>query len=61
MKLLCFFLGHKWSSWEYVRAIGRYDEKLKRTCKRCQKFQNYVGLTDYNHKGQKIPLNYDRD
>ena len=49
-------MGHKWDSWQYVRAVGRYDERLKRICKRCECTQNYTGLTEYNEKGEKIPL-----
>jgi len=55
MRIICFFIGHKWSSWKYVKAIGRYDERLKRTCIRCGSNETYTGQTDYTPTGEKIP------
>ena len=57
MKIICFFIGHKWSIWKYVKSIGRYDELIKRTCSRCNHVEMYKGMTDYDIKGNKIPLN----
>jgi len=45
MNIKCI-LGHKWSKWEYVKPIGRYEDKLKRHCKRCGKTDIYIGLTE---------------
>jgi hypothetical protein len=56
MRVICFLFGHKWSKWKYIRAIGRYDEKLQRTCCRCHENDFYTGLTDYDSKGNKIPI-----
>ena len=55
--LICSVIGHAWSRWRYIRAFGRYDDRLDRTCKRCGKIETYTGLTDYNWKGEKVPIN----
>jgi hypothetical protein len=55
MRIICFFIGHRWSSWKYVKAIGRYDERLKRKCIRCSHTETYTGPTDYSTAGEKIP------
>ena len=55
MRVICFFIGHRWSSWKYVKAIGRYDERLKRKCNRCSHSEIYTGPTDYSTIGEKIP------
>lgn len=52
MKIICFFIGHKWSIWKYVKSIGRYDELIKRTCSRCNHVEMYKGMTDYDIKGK---------
>jgi hypothetical protein len=55
MGLICFIIGHRWSSWKYIKSIGRYDELLKKTCKRCGHEEFYKGMTDYSETGEKIP------
>lgn len=55
-KIVCFFVGHNWGRWLYIRAIGRWDDRLKRKCLRCRKTQIYVGPTDYTKNGEKIPV-----
>lgn len=55
MKIVCLIFGHNWSKWKYIKAIGRYDEKLMRTCKRCSNDDFYVGSTEYDKEGNKIP------
>ena len=57
MKLICFFLGHKWSKWIYLGVSGRYDERLKKVCQRCGNQNFYTGTTDYNKNGEKVPYN----
>lgn len=57
MRIICFFIKHRWTKWKYIKAVGRYDEMLSRKCLRCEKIENYKGLTEYNHKGEKIPFN----
>lgn len=56
MKVICFLFGHKWSSWKYVKPIGRWDELLKRTCKRCDDVDFYKGLTETTINGEKKPF-----
>lgn len=56
MGLFCFLLGHDWSDWIYIKSVGRWDERLKRNCKRCKKHQNYTGPVEYNEKGEKVPF-----
>jgi hypothetical protein len=53
-KILCLFT-HKWSDWEYIGSSGRYDEKLRKECKRCGSFDIYIGPTDIDNRGRKIP------
>jgi hypothetical protein len=55
MQFFCYIFGHKWSHWRFIRAIGRYDEKLDRKCLRCSKVENYVGLTEWDRTG-KVPF-----
>jgi hypothetical protein len=54
MNLFCI-LGHNWSFWKYVKASGRYDEMLKRTCHRCGKVEFYTGTVEIDEKGRKVP------
>ena len=54
MNIFCI-LGHKWSFWKYVKASGRYDEMLKRTCNRCGRVEFYTGMVDLDEKGRKVP------
>lgn len=54
--IVCFFLGHKWAKWRYVRAVGRYDEMLSKKCLRCSKKETYKGLTKTLKNGDKIPF-----
>ncbi len=54
-QIICFFIGHMWYKWRYIRSIGRYDEMLYRECKRCNKSQTYKGLTELTKTGQKVP------
>lgn len=53
--IICFFIGHKWSNWKYIKPVGRYDEKLRRDCKRCKNQDFYTGLTELDKTGNKIP------
>ena len=46
MNIKCMIFGHKYSEWEYVKPIGRYEDKLKRKCKICGKYDTYTGLTN---------------
>lgn len=55
MKIICFFIGHRWSKWKYVKSIGRYDELIKRSCIRCNHDEIYKGMTEYDIRGNKIP------
>lgn len=45
-KIKCLLSIHDWSKWTVVKSIGRYEEKLKRTCSRCGKIHLYEGLTE---------------
>lgn len=54
-RIICYFVGHSWGKWLFIRAIGRWDERLKRTCRRCRKIQVYTGPTDYTKSGEKTP------
>jgi len=59
MKLLCLIGIHKWSSWEYIGDIGRYEQKLKSTCDRCGKPKIYIGITDQDIETRKLsPYKY---
>lgn len=55
MWLICIIFAHKWGKWKYIKPIGRYDEKLKRTCQRCGKVEEYIGSTKINNNGDKVP------
>jgi hypothetical protein len=55
-QIVCFFIGHKWTKWLYVRAIGRYDEMLNRKCIRCRKSETYKGLTKTLSNGNRVPF-----
>lgn len=55
MRIICFFIGHKWSNWKYVKSIGRYDELIKRSCQRCRHGEFYKGMTECDEKGNKVP------
>jgi hypothetical protein len=57
--LVCLFTGHNWTRWKYVRSVGRYDEVLKRNCKRCSRMELYKGLTESTITGDKIPFGYE--
>lgn len=54
-RIICFIIGHEWSKWRYIKAVGRYDEMLKRRCKRCHCSKFFVGLTKLSKEGNKIP------
>jgi Prophage protein (DUF1660) len=56
MRIICFFFGHKWTKWRYVRALGRYDEMLSRKCIRCGNCDTYKGLTKTTKNGDRIPF-----
>ena len=55
MKIICFFFGHIWSKWVYVRSVGRYDERIDRRCKRCNKLQIHIGIYEYDKNGNIEP------
>jgi hypothetical protein len=55
MKLICFFLGHLWTKWKYVRSVGRYDDRIDRRCKRCNELQTHIGRYDYDKNGDIEP------
>lgn len=55
MRLICLLIGHKWSDWKYIKTIGRYDERLDRTCDRCKTIETYIGPTEFDEFGRKIP------
>lgn len=50
-------MGHRWTRWKYVKSVGRYDELLKKTCKRCGRTKFYKGVTETTIVGEKIPFN----
>jgi len=54
MSILCLLGIHKWSDWEYVGDIGRYEQKLKSTCERCSKSKIYIGITDQDQETRKF-------
>ena len=45
MKIKCLLFGHTFTDWEYIKPIGRYEDKLKRKCIYCGKKEIYVGIT----------------
>lgn len=58
MNIKCIF-GHKYGEWIDLGPIGRYNDKLKRTCIRCDKSYYYIGLTEKCIiSGKKIPYIY---
>lgn len=44
MKIKCIIFGHKFDQWVSVKPIGKYEERLKRTCKICGKIETYTGF-----------------
>ena len=46
MKILCLIKIHNWSNWVYVRPVGRYESRLRSTCKRSGKVKLYDGMTE---------------
>jgi len=54
MRILCLFGIHKWSDWEYIGDIGRWEQKLKSDCKRCGKTKIYIGITDQDIETRKL-------
>ena len=54
MNIWCMLFGHKYSDWEYIKPIGRYEDKLKRKCSQCGKVETYVGLTNKIY-GKRVP------
>lgn len=54
-RIICFFTKHRWGRWKYVKCSGRYDDVLKKTCKRCNKVEFYKGITETSITGDKVP------
>lgn len=46
MNIKCLFGFHKWGKWSVVKPIGRYTQRLKKTCEVCGKIVKYDGLVD---------------
>ena len=47
MKNIRCFLGfHEYSKWEHVKLLNKSQERLKRKCNNCGKFNFYDGLTE---------------
>lgn len=56
MYLKCLFGFHMMTDWKYIQPIGRYEHRIKRRCKRCNKTESYNGQIEKKDNGKYYPF-----